>query len=153
MIDKYKDQHSNDFPDSFFRVSVQGICVQDGKIFLTRESDDKSGQWMLPGGGLDFGENMQEALKREVEEEVGLNVVGVSKSPVYTWISLFEKARGMDWYYSVVLAYQIDLAHWDFILSEDCVEAGFFSPEEMRNLDIYHQSAEIKKVFSPSDFN
>jgi len=58
-------QHSKNFPDSFYRVSVKGLCIQDGKIFLMKESSEKSGKWMLPGGGLDFGESMQEALARE----------------------------------------------------------------------------------------
>ena len=32
------------------------------------------GKWTLPGGGLDFGESLEEALEREVFEETGLRV-------------------------------------------------------------------------------
>ena len=147
-----KYTHSKDFPDCFHRVAVKGLCVQDGKIFFMKESDKKSGKWMLPGGGLDFGENIQEALIREIEEEMKLTVTSVSTQPVYSWTSLFEGERGMDWYYSLVLAYKIELADCDFTPSEDCVEVSFFSLEELATLDIYHQSTGLKKVFNSADF-
>ena len=64
--------YSKDFPDSFYRVTVKGLMVKDGKLLLLKESNNLSGQWELPGGGLDFGEDIHSALKREIEEEAGI---------------------------------------------------------------------------------
>lgn len=75
--------HSKDFPDSFFRVSIKAVCVRDGKVLLVRESEDIGGGWELPGGGLDFGEDIQIGLKREIQEELELKVKRISDSPVY----------------------------------------------------------------------
>ena len=62
-------QQSPDFPDAFYRVAVKGLCVREGKVLLVHDyggSDiDMSPKWELPGGGVDFGENFQDALKRE----------------------------------------------------------------------------------------
>ncbi len=53
------------------RVRVCGICVQDGKILLINHSGmNESGEfWSPPGGGLQFGETIEDCLKREFLEE------------------------------------------------------------------------------------
>lgn len=43
----------------------------DGKIFVG-ERIDRDGAWQFPQGGIDKGETALEALKREVEEEIGI---------------------------------------------------------------------------------
>ena len=57
---------------------VVGICAvardADGNILLVRRGD--LGSWALPGGTLEWGETLAEALPREVEEETGATVVG-----------------------------------------------------------------------------
>ncbi|WP_026526110.1 NUDIX domain-containing protein [Butyrivibrio sp. VCD2006] len=57
------------------RIACRGIIVQDGKILLTYEPDN--GQYMIPGGGLEEGENEEECCIREMAEETG-KVVEVS---------------------------------------------------------------------------
>lgn len=145
-------QHSNNFPDSFHRVSVKGLCVQDGKIFLMKEPKELSGKWELPGGGLDFGELPREGIKREIEEEMGITVLSVSEQPLYAWTSLFEGWRDMDWYYSVVLAYRVELEHFDYTPTKECEEAGFFNVDELQDLDLFLQSKKLREVFNPADF-
>jgi len=56
----------------FFRASV-GIVVgrADGRV-LVFERIDKPGEWQLPQGGLDVGEEPHEASLRELEEETGI---------------------------------------------------------------------------------
>ncbi|OKL41655.1 NUDIX domain-containing protein [Pontibacter flavimaris] len=58
------------------RVRVCGICIQDDKLLLIRHGKTigNSAFWAPPGGGLQYGESMQECLKREFEEETGLQV-------------------------------------------------------------------------------
>ena len=56
----------------FFRPSVYALIKKDGNILtLTNKSN---GKYWFPGGGLEIGEKMEEALKREVQEEVGLDI-------------------------------------------------------------------------------
>ncbi len=145
--------HSEYFPDSFYRLSVKGLYVRDNKILMVKESDNLSGQWELPGGGLDFGEDLQEGLKREIEEEMGLSVTDISNQPIYVWTSKFEaNARHIGWYYSVVVAYKIDLKDLDITISDECQEVRLFSLEELQELDIHSQSTELRKLFNYQDF-
>jgi ADP-ribose pyrophosphatase YjhB (NUDIX family) len=54
-----------------FRPSVYGVIIEDGKILLSKQWGDG---YDFPGGGIDIGESIDEALKREVKEETGLDV-------------------------------------------------------------------------------
>ncbi len=56
------------------RVRVAAIVVDDGRLLLVRHSKDGRSYWLLPGGGVDFGEPAGEALAREVREETGLEI-------------------------------------------------------------------------------
>lgn len=144
---------SQEFPDSFFRVTVKGLCVRDGKVLLLRESEVRSGQWELPGGGLDFGEDITQGLRREIEEETGLKVKMVSKNPVYAWTWLFENKRGLDWFYSLVLAYRIELEHLAFTPTDECLEVKFFSKNDLNTIQLCQQTNGLKAIFNPLDFD
>jgi len=55
-----------------FRPSVYAIIVHEGKILLVKSRTVKL--LALPGGGVELGESLAEALKREVREETGMEV-------------------------------------------------------------------------------
>jgi 8-oxo-dGTP pyrophosphatase MutT (NUDIX family) len=56
----------NDHP-----LSVKGVLIHDGRVLLLL---NERGEWDLPGGRPDPGEDYRAALKREVREETGLDV-------------------------------------------------------------------------------
>ena len=57
-------------------VGVGGIALDGGSILLVRRGTPPSeGLWSVPGGRLEWGETMAEAVHREVLEETGLDVV------------------------------------------------------------------------------
>jgi 8-oxo-dGTP diphosphatase len=72
-----------------FRHPVCGVAIvpilEDGQIVLVRRRDN--GCWSLPGGVVDWGEDLHTTLHRELREETGLQVqqigrlVGVYSSP------------------------------------------------------------------------
>lgn len=145
---------SKDFPDCFHRTVVKGLFVKGDKILLVKEAPNLADKWELPGGGLGFGEEPHAGLVREIKEELNLDVTSVSKQPVYVWTNRFEGCRGMEFYYSVVLAYQIDLANLDFMPTKEVVAVKLFSLDELKDLgdDLYHQSHKLREIFDLADF-
>jgi len=56
-------------------VGVGAIILNKGKILLVKRGvEPGKGRWSIPGGAVELGEGLREALKREVEEECGLDV-------------------------------------------------------------------------------
>ena len=60
------------------RTIVVGLIWNQKQELLLCKMPDNRGvfpnQWGLPGGGIDPGETMSEALRRELKEEIGINV-------------------------------------------------------------------------------
>jgi 8-oxo-dGTP diphosphatase len=56
------------------RLSVKAIIIREGRILVLRCRDDKGVWYLLPGGGQEAGETLEEALHRECLEELGCKV-------------------------------------------------------------------------------
>ena len=59
-------------------IVVALLFSSDGKLLLGKKDPRAGGvypdNWHLPGGGIEPGESQQEALRREIKEEVGINI-------------------------------------------------------------------------------
>ena len=56
------------------RVRAAGILIKDNKVLLIRHQKGEDTYWLLPGGGVDYGETMEESLAREFSEECNIEV-------------------------------------------------------------------------------
>lgn len=61
---------------------VAACIVDDSQVLLQHRADD--GSWGFPGGAIELGESAEQALIREVEEEIGLRVSVDAILGVYT---------------------------------------------------------------------
>ncbi|MEO9365073.1 MAG: NUDIX domain-containing protein [Nitrososphaera sp.] len=64
----------------------KAFIVKDGQLLLVRKSaddPDQPGLWEVPGGRMELGEDLQDHIRREVREEVGLEVK--PGAPFYVW--------------------------------------------------------------------
>src|SRR5206468_2417151 len=79
-----------------FRIGVNALIFDEGHILLAHRRDID--WWNLPGGGMEVGETVDEAVRREVYEETGLEVevgqlVGVYSKPQKQEIVLTLRCR------------------------------------------------------------
>lgn len=154
------EAQSPHFPDSFYRVTVKGLIVRDGKVLLVkdetgRSDTDSSPEWEMPGGGMDFGETFEETLRREIREEMGLEVSWINAKPKYVWTTKHGSGRGMPWYWVLTVTLQCDVESLDFTKSRECAELRFFSKEEMLAsvADFGTQIVPLAEQFNPADFS
>lgn len=60
--------------DDFYRFSVHAVIHFRGQVLLIKQTyGDK--RWGLPGGGVEPGETIHEAIKRECKEELGIDII------------------------------------------------------------------------------
>lgn len=75
--------------DDEYHLSVLGIVSRsDGKFLITQRKMDKAwapGWWEVSGGGVQAGEESQEAVLREVQEETGLDVSAAQGGYIFTY--------------------------------------------------------------------
>ncbi|MGQ5637460.1 MULTISPECIES: NUDIX hydrolase [unclassified Streptomyces] len=57
------------------RVAAYAVCVRDEQILLARSpGPDGTPEWVLPGGGMEHGEDPYDTVRREVMEETGYRI-------------------------------------------------------------------------------
>lgn len=64
-------------------LAVDAIVRRGGEILLIERKNEPHG-WALPGGFVDLGESVEEAVVREVFEETGLTLTGAKQFHVYS---------------------------------------------------------------------
>ncbi|MFN0203718.1 MAG: NUDIX domain-containing protein [Bacteroidia bacterium] len=57
-----------------FNLRVYGICLEDKQLLITDEIRGGNPMTKLPGGGIELGEGIVDALKREFQEEMGVEI-------------------------------------------------------------------------------
>lgn len=90
------------------RVSAYGLLRRDNQLLLCRLSQQvgiNPGAWTLPGGGIDFGEDPEDAVVREFFEETGLTVKVVKLLSVD---SLADSLPGWSPMHSIRIIYKVD---------------------------------------------
>ena len=115
------------------RRPIVGIAAAartpDGKWVLIRRAD--TGTWALPGGTLEWGETLREALTREMEEEAGISgVVPGRLVGVYSAPHRDPRFHGV----TIVVACDVERPTAPPKNPVEILEVGFFSDEEMPEL-------------------
>lgn len=113
------------------RLTVTAAMIDDrGRLLLVRRADN--GQWVLPGGGVDPGERVVEAVVREMEEETGvhvrpINLIGIYSNPDVV-ISYDNGARK---YQVVSIMFLCESMYGELRTTEETLEWGWFDPKHL----------------------
>jgi 8-oxo-dGTP diphosphatase len=87
-------------------VGVGAIILDEDRILLEkRKNSPGKGKWSVPGGLVDLGETVEEAVIREVKEETGLEVYNPRLVDVVSYVSLDK--RGLVVYHYVIIDYLV----------------------------------------------
>lgn len=136
-----------------YHLTVLGVIRRsDGKFLITRRVMTKSwaaGWWEVSGGGVQAGETSEEAVRREVLEETGLDVANAAGGYVFTY-RRDNPAEG-DNYFVDVYRFDMEVSDADVkIRQEEAMEFKFANLDEIRKLaeeGIFLHYDSIKQVF------
>ena len=109
-----------------FPVSVKAIIIDDNRVLCLKNERE---EWDLPGGKIDFNEDIEECLKREVKEEVNLEIKNLN---ILKPLNLKFNDVSV-----LVLVYLADvICESPVNISYEHSEYNFFSESELKNLNI-----------------
>ncbi len=128
------------------RVTSTAIIRKDGKYLIVKRSQNKKvfpGRWTVPGGGLEVSDYIdtpkttsdawyyaiENSLKREIEEEVGLEV----EKPKYLLDLVFIRPDNIP---VITLSYYCDWKSGAVKLNDENVDYKWVSVEEAKNYDL-----------------
>jgi 8-oxo-dGTP diphosphatase len=113
------------------RLTSAVLVVQDGKFLLAeRNKENYYGYWVIPGGGVKFGETIQEAALREIKEETNLDV------ELIKLIGHKEVINVPGSYHSITFFHIAKPNHTNIEAKGDVSAAKFFTIEEIKKLKI-----------------
>ncbi len=128
------------------RVRVAALIENEEKnVLLIQQKKKDKVYWLLPGGGVEFGETAEVALRRELREEIGVEI----NSCQFLFINESIDPDGKR--HLIQLVFQVKLKGTDISIKDKALTGmGFFSTKDIIDMDI---RPDIKEYFSSSTDN
>jgi 8-oxo-dGTP diphosphatase len=122
-------------------VGVGGVVLIDGRVVLIRRGKEPlRGRWVIPGGTVELGETLQEALVREMREETGLVVR--PREIVLVFDRIQREGPEVEYHY-VIIDYACDYVSGALQAGSDADEVALVAPDEIGRYDLPPQALEL----------
>jgi 8-oxo-dGTP diphosphatase len=131
---------SREFPERPV-VGVGGVVVQDGRaLIVKRAHEPRKGEWSLPGGTVELGETLVEALRRELREETGLEV---DVGEVVEVFDRVHRLEGRIQYHFVIVDYVCYPAGGVLAAGDDAADVAWVSADEIDRYGVNEFAARV----------
>jgi mutator protein MutT len=122
-------------------VGVGGVLVHQGRVLLVRRGKEPLyGRWVVPGGTVELGEPLDEALTREMREETGLEVEPIELITVFDRI---QREGGRVLYHYVIVDYLCRWLSGEAQAASDALEVAWAAPDELDRYDLPAKALEV----------
>lgn len=131
-------------------VGVGGIIIDGKRVLLVRRAKEPlKGQWSIPGGAVEVGEELHAAVRRELREETGLEVE--IKGVVEVLDRIQRSPDGRVQYHYVLIDYLCKPIGGELCAGSDVSEAAWVSPAKLAAYELSPKTvAVIRKAFRKS---
>lgn len=123
-------------------LAVSAAIFRDGRVLIVRRARAPArGLYTLPGGGVELGETLEEAVIREVREETALEVAPVALAGYRQAIA--RDVSGRVERHFVILPFAARFIAGELSLNEELAEAHWLLPAELAGLTTTEGLAQI----------
>lgn len=122
-------------------VGVGGVVVRDGRVLLIRRGKQPLyGRWLVPGGTVELGETLEQALVREMREETNLEVEPLELLTVFDRI---QRENGRVAYHYVIVDYLCRCRSGEARAGSDALDVAWVAPADMSAYDVPGKAQEV----------
>ncbi|MDP9160807.1 MAG: NUDIX hydrolase [Acidobacteriota bacterium] len=133
-----------EYPDSPI-AGVGAIVIDEGRVLLIKRGRAPLlGEWSIPGGAMELGETVREAVVREVLEETGLAVEATELLGAFDRV--VRDHQGKLQYHYVLIDFLCRRVSGEAKASGDADDARWFSIEEVNKLFLAKDTAEVIRL-------
>jgi ADP-ribose pyrophosphatase YjhB (NUDIX family) len=123
-------------------VGVGAIIIANFRVLLVKRAHPPiQGQWSLPGGVLEVGEQVRDAAVREAREETGLIVEPGDLLGVYDRV--LRHSDGRVQYHYVLVDFLCRAAGGELHAASDAAEVRWFTPEQLPALGLADDTLDV----------
>ncbi len=123
-------------------IGVAAVIIDDDRIVLVRRGRPPAyGEWSLPGGAVELGETLEEAIVREVEEEIGLQIEVVELVAVLDRI--FLDTDGLVQYHYVLVDFLCRKTGGRLQASSDAISCAQVPFSVLSNYKLTNETKEV----------
>jgi 8-oxo-dGTP diphosphatase len=123
-------------------LAVSAAIFRDGRVLIVRRGRPPAhGLYSLPGGGVELGETLEQAVIREVREETGLAIAPIGLVGFREAIAR-DAAERVERHF-VILPFAARWVGGEVALNEELAEAHWLEPDELAGLKTTEGLAEI----------
>jgi 8-oxo-dGTP diphosphatase len=113
----------------------------DGRVVLIRRGKEPlRGRWVIPGGTVELGETLQDALVREMQEETGLLVR--PREVVLVFDRIQREGPSIEYHY-VIIDYACEYVSGELKAGSDADEVALVAPEELDGYNLPPQARDL----------
>ncbi len=129
-------------------LGVGGVVIERGRVLIVRRaSEPLKGEWSIPGGLVELGERLLDAVQREVQEETGLLVEPGEVLELFD--SIWKDADGRCQYHYVLVDYLCHVTGGDLQAASDVSDARWVAEREIEDFGLRPATlAVIRKGFA-----
>ena len=121
------------------KIGVGAIIFYKDKILVCKDNKKWGGKWLIPGGKMEYGEDISETIKREIKEETGLDIYDISVKNAKSVVNPKEYHEKIH-FLMIDCVCKTDTA--EVSLSDEHIDCKWVTPEEALELDLIKYSRE-----------
>jgi len=131
-------------------VGVGGVVIAGGRALLIRRGHPPlAGEWSIPGGTLELGETIADGVRRELEEETGVQVRVLDLIEVFERI--FPDGSGRPQYHFVIVDHLCEMLGGEARAGGDVVDIAWAAEGDLAKFSLTPTATRVlRKAFAMS---